>query len=70
MRPRTIETGVRAVAVALVTAVGLFASTPSVHGTAETRGGAPCDVNRTTNTNCAPRCRGHRTNNNEGREWR
>ena len=52
MRPRTIETGVRAVAVALVATVGLFASTPSVHGTADTRGGAPCNVNRTTNTNC------------------
>ena len=52
MNPRTIETGVRAVAVALVTAVGLFASTPNVHGTADTRGGVACDVNRTLNTTC------------------
>ncbi len=52
MKPRTIETGVRAVAVALVTAVGLFASTPNVHGKADTRGGIMCDVNKVVNTLC------------------
>jgi len=42
----------RAVAVAMVAIVGLAAATPSVHGTADTRGGAPCDVNKTIWQRC------------------
>ena len=52
MTSRKLETGVRAVAVAFVVAIGLLASTPNVHGTADTRGGAPCDVNKTMYQRC------------------
>ena len=47
-----LETVIRGIAVTLVAAIGLLASTPNVHGTAETRGGAPCDVNKTKFARC------------------
>lgn len=47
-----VDAGIRAMAVALVAGIGLLASTPNVHGTADTRGGAPCDVNKTYSTRC------------------
>lgn len=47
-----LDAGIRAVAVALVAGIGLLASTPNVHGTVDTRGGAPCDVNKTLATRC------------------
>lgn len=47
-----LESFVRGFAVIAVAVAGLLASTPSVHGTAETRGGAPCDVNKTIALNC------------------
>lgn len=47
-----LDTVVRGLAVVVVAAIGLLASTPNVHGTTETRGGAPCDVNRTLNQKC------------------
>ena len=47
MTSSKLETVFRAVAVLIVAVVGLLASTPNVHGTADTRGGIPCDANRT-----------------------
>lgn len=47
-----LDTCLRSLAVALVAATGLLASTPNLHGTADTRGGAACDVNQTSNPNC------------------
>lgn len=47
-----LETAVRAAAIVLVAGIGLLASTPNVHGTAQTRGGAPCDVNKTMYQRC------------------
>jgi hypothetical protein len=47
-----LETVVRGVAVILVAAIGLLAATPNVHGTVDSRGGAPCDVNKTISVNC------------------
>ncbi|MBS0203106.1 MAG: hypothetical protein JSS49_09430 [Planctomycetes bacterium] len=49
---KTLEAGIRATIVASVACLALFASTPNVHGTADTRGGNPCDVNRTMQTVC------------------
>lgn len=47
-----LDTLVRGVAVVLVATIGLLASTPNVHGTTESRGGAPCDVNKTLSQKC------------------
>lgn len=49
---KTLETGIRATIVAVVAGLGLFASTPNVHGTADTRGGAACDTNRVLQKMC------------------
>lgn len=52
---KTLEAGIRATIVGAVACLALFASTPNVHGTADTRGGAAggsCDVNRTMQTTC------------------
>lgn len=52
MNPVKLETCIRTAVVVFTAALGLFASTPNVHGTADTRGGAPCDVNKTLNSPC------------------
>jgi hypothetical protein len=52
MTTSTIERSLRGAVVAAVVFAGLFASTPNVHGTAETRGGAACDVNKSMNISC------------------
>jgi hypothetical protein len=52
MNRKRLESGVRTGVVVFAAVVGLFASTPIVHGIADTRGGAPCDVNKTINSTC------------------
>jgi hypothetical protein len=52
MNLNKLEARVRAAVVVLFASFGLLASTPSVHGKADTRGGAPCDVNKTMNPSC------------------
>jgi len=52
MNSTKLEKGIRGAVVGLVVVAGLLASTPNVHGTADTRGGAPCDVNKSFGDRC------------------
>ena len=57
MNNLTVVSGVRVLAAAFVAAAGLIASSPQVHGTAQTRGAVACNVNVIATPNC-----GNKTN--------
>jgi hypothetical protein len=49
---KTLEFRIRIVTAVAVAALGLFASTPSVHGLANTRGAIACNINNTLTPRC------------------
>lgn len=52
MNRLTIVSGVRVLTAAFVAAAGLVASAPQVHGTVQTRGAVPCNINVIATPNC------------------